>query len=295
MIDLTEMSQSKDSFTRSRASVVLLRAKGTATSDIAHAVGMSDRYVRQVLLLFRHQGMAAMQKGKSSGRPCTLSESGKAALLELLERRPRDCGIDRDTWTLTSLAEVMCREGVCGSVSKYVLQRAMKQMGVDWTELRLKGAAKIAADDNVAGGNRVPSTGVPTVRRGLYADRLLSLGEGELYDEVIRGLRRDFADTPNALHMELAAVYSVKMIRAQDTADWEQTERFDRMMHSHLKELKAAKRKQDAREPERSGDTPAERATALVEALRAEEARAVGLHGEDGDSMEPPEDGETGW
>ncbi|MHB9126576.1 MAG: hypothetical protein ACYC4F_11615, partial [Armatimonadota bacterium] len=82
-----------------------------------------------------------------------------------------------------------------------------------------------------------------------------------------------------------AAIYCVKLIRTQAGGDWEQAERFDRMMQSHLKELKAAKKKQESRRGRKTGDTPAERAAAIVEALRAEGIDRAMLENESEDSL----------
>ena len=145
----------------------------------------------------------------------------------------------------------------------------MKRLAVDWTQLKIRGTVRIPGDSQGDG----PSPAAALVaRRGLHADRMLRLGESALFDEVMENLRDDYAAISKAhsLHMELAAIYSVKLIGAQANGDWEQAERLDRLMQSHLKELKAARKKQESQQPQKTGDTPAEKAAAIVEALRAE-------------------------
>jgi len=268
LIALTELSQCRDVFACNRASVILLSTKGKSTSAIADTLGMSRRYVRQVVLLFNMHGMHATQKGKSPGRPRTLSDPQSSALLELIDRQPSDFGIKRKTWTLQSLVNVLHSEGICG-VSTSILQRELKRLSVDWTQLKLRGAVRIRGDSPVDGPS--PAAAL-IVRRGLHADRMLRLGEGTLFDEVMKNLQDDYAaiSKTHSLHMELAAIYSVKLIGAQANGDWEQAERLDRLMQSHLKELKAARKKQESQQPQKTGDTPAEKAAAIVETLRAE-------------------------
>jgi len=278
LASLTECSRLDDTFTRTRASVILLSAEGKGASDISDAVGLSVRQVRNIIDAFNKQGMQAMQKRKSSGRPRVLTDRQREALQELIGRQPREFGIERDNWTLQSLGATLLSEGVCDNVSPYTIQREIKRCGIDWSEVKLGGTVRIPAvspnantDGNPVGSRRTMSA--PGVSAGgVYADRMLRLGERDLYDEVIKNLRDDYAAITNthALHLELAAVYYVKLVRAQTEGDWEQGERFDRMMQSHLKELKAAKKIQESQRGRKTGDTPAERAAAIVEKLRAE-------------------------
>ena len=276
LIALNQFANSDDAFARKRAPIVLLSAKGKCISEIADAVGMTQRYVRHVIQSFNKHGMQVMHKGKSSGRPCSLADLQREALLELLKKQPEDFGINRKSWTLQSIADVLQSEGVSENVSIYIIQREMKRLGLSWTELKIRGIAKTVED--IESANRQSS-----FMRGTYPDRMLRLGERELYDEIISNLQNDYA-TGNgipSLHMQLAAVYSVKLIGAQTDGDWEEAERFDRMMQNHLRHLKAAKKKQEFEEERKTGDTPAEIAANIVEAYRAEEAKNAALEEKD--------------
>ncbi|MHB9124581.1 MAG: helix-turn-helix domain-containing protein [Armatimonadota bacterium] len=276
---LTECARSDDAFAGARASVILLSAGGKGTSDIAGIVGLSVRQIRNIIDAFNMQGMQVLKKRKSSGRPRALTDRQREALRELIGRRPRDFGIDRDGWTLQSMGDALVSEGICESISPYTIQREIKRCGIDWSEVKLGGTVRIppiSPDASINGspvGNRygVSASGGPPIYCGLYADRMLRLGERELYDEVIKNLRADYAAITNThtLHLELAAVYYVKLVQAQAEGDWEQAERFDRMMQSHLKELKAAKKKQESEQKYKTGDTPAEWAAEMVEKYRS--------------------------
>jgi transposase len=273
MASLIEYARLDDTFSRTHASVILLSVEGKGTSDIADAVGLSVRQVRNIIDSFNKHGMEVLQKRKSSGRPRVLTDRQREALRELIGRQPRDFRIERDNWTLESLVAALISEGVCDNVSPYTIQREIKRCGIAWSEMKLGGTVRIPTEGTPIGNRRMMTApGVPATRCGLYADRMLRLGERDLYNEIIKNLRDDYAAITNthALHLELAAVYYVKLVGAQTDADWEQAERFDRMMQSHLKELKAAKKKQESQRGRKTGDTPAERAAAIVEALRAE-------------------------
>ena len=258
MVSLAECAHLDDAFARGRASVILLSLEGKGAVDIAHAVTLSARHVRNVIDSFNKHGMQVVQRRRSSGRPRSLTDSQRSALLDLLERQPRDFGMERNTWTLQSLVVVLRSEGVCDNVSKYTIQREVKRSGIDWAELKLRGIVRIPAGTEVGDGRSEVASDGSSISRGPYTNRMLRLGERELYDEIIESLKNDYAVTGNAFHLELTAIYSVKLIGAQTDGDWEQAERFDRMMHTHLKELKAAKKKQESQQPQKTGDTPAE-------------------------------------
>ncbi|MHB9036179.1 MAG: helix-turn-helix domain-containing protein [Armatimonadota bacterium] len=276
LISLTQLANSSDAFSRNRASVILLSAKGKCAAEIADTVGISQRHVGNLIHYFNESGMQAMLKKRRSGRPPSLSDSQRQALFELLRKQPEDYKLDRKSWTLQSIADVLQAEGVCENVSPYVIQREMKRLGASWTELKIRGIAKTVEDIDSA--NRQSS-----FRRGTYPDRMLHLGERKLYDEVIQNLQTEYSTKAGdpSLHMQLAAVYSVKLIGAQTNGDWEETERFDRMMQSHLRHLKAAKKKQEIEEARKTGDTPAEVAANIVEALRKEAAEMAALGGKE--------------
>ncbi len=276
LISLTQLANGSDAFSRNRASVILLSAKGKCVAEMADTVGRSQRHVRNLIHSFNANGLQAMCKAKRSGRPCVLSDMQRQALLELLRKQPEEFGVDRKCWTLKSITDVLQSEGVCESVSIYVLQREMKRLGVSWTELKIRGIAKTV--DDIDSANRQSSS-----RRGTYPDHMLRLGERELYDEVIQNLQTEYSTKAgnHSLHMQLAAVYSVKLIGAQTDGDWEEAELFDRMMQSHLRHLKSAKKRQEIEEARKTGDTPAEVAANIVEAYRAEEAKNAALEEKD--------------
>jgi hypothetical protein len=73
------------------------------------------------------------------------------------------------------------------------------------------------------------------------------------------------------MHIQLAAVCYLKLAKAHAEEDWEKAEHMDRMLSGHLAALKAAKKKQEAKWTQPSGDSPAEWATEVLERLDAAE------------------------
>jgi transposase len=288
---LRRFGSSSDATISRRANILLSSAGGKTTGDIARLLAIAERTVRNTIRAFGELGLDSVYPVKPSGRPTILSDEQRNALLEMLSRSPSEFGFDSRAWRLSDIASVMEDRNIALGISLRTLRREIKRCGIDLSEIKLDGAIKIPPcgsensdehDQQVSSPLLCLSPDKPTTGRSLYADRMLLLGERSLYDEVIKNFKDNYAAiaTVHDLHLELAAIYCVKLIRAQTDGDWEQAERFDRMMQSHLKELKAAKKKQETQRGRKTGDTPAERAAAIVEALRAEGIERTSLEGD---------------
>ena len=84
-----------------------------------------------------------------------------------------------------------------------------------------------------------------------------------------------FNKSSDFLQVELVAVYSVKLVRAQINGDMDAAEKLDRMIRCHLKDLKATKIAREGDTPTGPQSTPAEWATALLEKLTEAQAKPV--------------------
>ena len=105
---------------------------------------------------------------------------------------------------------------------------------------------------------------------GIWANQCLDDQERELFQQIIAKLYQDFEFNRSSdfLQVELMAIYSVKLVRAQINVDVDAAEKLDRMIRCRLKDLKATK---IVREGETGGGgpgtSPAEWAKALLEQL----------------------------
>jgi len=285
---LQEYASSPDTRISKRARLLLSSLDGETTNDIARLFGVSERTVRNTIHAFNAHGLDSIHPMDLSGRPTIFTDTQREALLEMLSRSLSEFGIDSRVWKLSDIAAAMETLNIAQGISIRTLRRENRRCGIELADIKSAGTVRIPAGAARSGKvcNTQGSTsldGMPsTEAHSIYADRMLRLGERSLYDEVVKNLRDDYAAITGAhsLHLELAAVYYVKLVRAQADGDWEQAERFDRMMHNHLKELKAAKKKQESQRGRKTGDTPAERAADLVEALRAEAIDKMAIESE---------------
>ncbi len=112
---------------------------------------------------------------------------------------------------------------------------------------------------------------------GIWANQCLDESEREIFREIIERLWNDFVfnKSSDLLQVELVAIYSVKLMRAQVNGDIDASEKLDRMIRCHLKDLKATKIAREGEVPSGPGTTPAEWATALLEKLAESEKKSA--------------------
>ncbi|MHB9038428.1 MAG: helix-turn-helix domain-containing protein [Armatimonadota bacterium] len=279
---LKQLAASDDAVVRRRALSILMSIEGNATHQIAEELGWSERSVRNAVSAFNRDGIDSVSQRLSPGRMRLLSDVRSETLLEIISRPPSDFEVEGCNWSLASLASILKKLGVCMAVSIRTLGRELSRRGIDWSNVKLDLAqsascAGITVDAPNAGRRENTSRTEPihdhgpSIKRGLYADMLLTSEDGARYDEIIKGLREDFTVSSNVdeMHIQLAAVCYLKLSKAHLAEDWEKAEHMDRMLKGHLTELKAAKKRQQATEP--SGDSPAEWATEVLESLAATE------------------------
>ncbi len=114
-----------------------------------------------------------------------------------------------------------------------------------------------------------------SMTHGIWANQCLDESEREIFREIIERLWNDFVfnKSSDLLQVELVAIYSVKLVRAQIKGDIDDSEKLDRMIRCHLKDLKATKISREGEVPSGPGTTPAEWATALLEKLAESEKK----------------------
>ena len=130
-----------------------------------------------------------------------------------------------------------------------------------------------------------PKGNTNAMRHGVYANKFLAKEERSLFNCIIKQLYQDFEFNKSSdfMQVELVAVYFLKLGRALDAGDSEAAERLDRMIRSHLKDLKATKIAREGEATSKGPETsPADWATALLEKM----AGVVALEDEDGDDGE---------
>jgi len=158
---------------------------------------------------------------------------------------------------------------------------------------KLQDLKVLRANENLKRPRGAPVGNKNGMKHGVYVNQFLTPEEEPLFKQIVTRLCRDFVFNKSSDYMqvELVAVYFLRLGRAQALGDWDTSERIDRMIRSHLRELKATKLSRETAEPKKSTKTTAEWATELLEKARREGEGAT----EDGASTEGEEasDGEA--
>lgn len=105
------------------------------------------------------------------------------------------------------------------------------------------------------------------IKHGLFASHILKPEEKVLFDTLIEKLYEGFQFNKSSdfLQVELIGVYSVKLMRAQMEGNADASEKLDRMIRAHMRELKTTKISREGEQPLEAQTSPAEWASALLD------------------------------
>jgi transposase len=155
---LQEMANGDDVIRTRWAQVILLSTSGIGVPKIADTLELSSATVRARIKAFNEQGMDALKRSTSPGRPETISPSlGDKFAALMRERDPRDFGWSDTGWTLDLLVKVATLEGWVESISREGVRLALRKSKHRYR--RLKNWTKHKSSDKEAS---VPSTGDPS-------------------------------------------------------------------------------------------------------------------------------------
>lgn len=281
---LNELAQSDDEVTKRHARCILMSAQGKTTVEIGMSLGFTERSARNVIHAFNETGIESVHRSELPGRPRLLKNIPTDVIEQTLTTSPRDFSIESDYWSLESLAKTLGIQFGISGLSADTLSREMRRRGVNWVQAksekaRLRSQATAMAEqkrqhraaDRTSNLSDQPQS-IPKDR--IYSGRLINPDEEETYDAIAKNLREEFCVSGGVeeMNLQLAAVCYMKLAKAHIAEDWEKAERLDRMLRGHMAALKAAKKKQEKNDIRPTGDTPAERATSLLEKLAEAEA-----------------------
>ena len=105
-------------------------------TQIARSVGFSTQNVRNAIKRFNQEGILSLQPRSSrpKRRPrMELDATALEHLKALLHESPRSFGLERSTWTLSSLAVVSHQRKITSrELTDEALRKAIKRIGVGW-------------------------------------------------------------------------------------------------------------------------------------------------------------------
>jgi transposase len=124
-----------DAFVLRRAQIVLARAAGERSGQIAPRVGFSTQGVRDVIHAFNARGRDVLRPGSHHpGAVVSAFDTPHAlALRDLLHQSPRLFGQDTSLWTLELAADVAHEQGLTPArVSGVTIRNTLARRGGRW-------------------------------------------------------------------------------------------------------------------------------------------------------------------
>jgi len=257
---LRELTTCPDRAVARRARAVLMASEGADSVSIARSLEVSERTVRYAVERFSSGGPEALMRRVSSGRPRSVSDSGRQSLMDLIQRTPEEFGIPTQRWDLVDLDAVARSERVLPDVSHWTLRREIARLINLDPELRCRVNIPDQRQPGAPPGNR------NAVKHGAYVSGEPSADERALIAEIEARFLRDFPGSgKDDTQLIRAAAETCLMLNRGLNADCaDAVMRADRRFRKAVKALKTkAERQTD--EPK---ITPAEWASDLLRRFR---------------------------
>jgi transposase len=120
---------------RNRALAVLAREKGFSITDVCGFLDLSKASVLKYCRRYHEGGAALLMAGKIVAATKFDKECNKQAVFSLLHAPPSAYGVNRTTWRMADLQEVLRRQGL--PLCKDVIRTIFKEAGYKWRSARV--------------------------------------------------------------------------------------------------------------------------------------------------------------
>jgi transposase len=120
---------------RNRALAVLARERGFGLADVCGFLHLSKASVLKYCRCYHDGGLALLLARRISSATKFDKEPNKQAVFSLLHTPPPTYGINRTTWRMADLQEVLRRQGL--SLCKDVIRTIIKEAGYKWRSARV--------------------------------------------------------------------------------------------------------------------------------------------------------------
>lgn len=126
---LQKAKKSGNSFTKDRATVLLLSSDHLSVLEIGKRTNKERRSVAYAIQEFNANGIKALQRGKAKGAAPKFSETTKKVILMHFSKQPKDFGLHFTTWTLPRFREYLMEDKVVDSISIERLRQILDEAG----------------------------------------------------------------------------------------------------------------------------------------------------------------------
>jgi transposase len=116
-----------------RAQIILLSNQGYIASEIAQALALCEKTVRQWIGRFNRAGLAGLEEKARVGRPPVYSTDEVATVLQLAQTPPQSLGLPFHFWTLDRLVAYLNEEKHIG-IKRSRLSEIFQHEGLRWKQ-----------------------------------------------------------------------------------------------------------------------------------------------------------------
>lgn len=148
-----QLARSSDTVTYRRAQIVRLSSQHRGTGEIASALNVSERTVRNTIRAFNAQGISSIPRQKPPGRPRALTPEQREQLVELLHQSPTAFGIESALWTAPDLARIAQEKAICGPVHPDTVRAEVRKAGHSWKRAKRWTTSPDPAYEQKKGGS----------------------------------------------------------------------------------------------------------------------------------------------
>jgi len=116
------------------------------------------------------------------------------------------------------------------------------------------------------------------LQHGIFANRIFGAEEMALFTAMIDIFREEtaFNGSGDMVQLELFCIYCLKITRALMAEQWDAVERLDRMIRSHMMDLKLTRKMREGDGPADGTPSPLDYAMQLVERARQRQQELAG-------------------
>jgi len=124
---LESAAKSNNAFAKERAKIILYSSEGLKVSAICKKLEREKRSVLASIKRFNEEGVACLERGKTTGRKQKFTQEQKAAIIEVLNTDPRKLGKNFTTWSLPKLKAHIIEKEIVGAICIETLRQILRK------------------------------------------------------------------------------------------------------------------------------------------------------------------------
>lgn len=110
--------KSSKSFVKDRARILHLSCSGKNVKEICKELGFHRPKIEKIIKQFNSKGLVIFERGKSPGKPRTITKEQRALILQWLNTHPEKLGLHFNNWSRNKLSDYAKKQGIGVSPSQ---------------------------------------------------------------------------------------------------------------------------------------------------------------------------------